>query len=197
MQTQQLVCKEREARDRHWWDEMRQVYHPDAFINISWYQGKPDGFIQGSINMAQKSSAYHRLRPITVRVNGDRALATLSVAIESRLLLDGVEADLDSHTRLIYRAQRFADGWKLMRMDCVYQRDTLLPAIPGEQLKVDMQRLMAYRSSYRCLSYVLESKGFGVNHDLAGDDHPEQVTSIYDEAFAWLNSKLSNHNESL
>ena len=189
IRVQQLVCREREARDRHWWDEMRQVYSPDAFIDISWYRGKPDGFIQGSMQMAQRGASYHRLRPVVVRVNRDRAVATLSAAIECRVVLDGVEADLDSQARLVYRAVRSENEWKLVSLDCIYQRDTLVPTIPGQQLTLDSERLMAYRSSYRCLSYVLESRGYGVNHELPGDDRPEQVKCIYDDTFAWLESE--------
>ena len=188
IEIQQLVCREREARDRHWWDEMYAVYHPEAQIKISWYNGKPDGFIHGSKQMAQKAATIHRLRPIAVRVDKDKAVATLSAAIESRLLLDGVEADLDSQARLIYKAEKGQEGWKLASLDCIYQRDTLTPAVPGEQLKLDLGRLRGYRSSYRCLSYVLEYKGYGVDQDLPGDDRPDQVEAIYGEVFSWLKS---------
>ena len=188
VQIQHLVCREREARDRKWWDEMRQIYHPDALINISWYVGKPEGFIQGSVQMASKSVSNHRLRPITVRINGGKAVATLSAAIETRTVLDGVETDLDSQARLVYKAIKSEEGWKLFSLDSIYQRDTLSPTIPGEQLVVDLKRLKAYRSSYRCLSYVLESTGFSINQDLPGDDRPEQVSALYDDAFAWMKS---------
>ena len=187
-QIQQLVCREREARDRQWWDEMRKVYHPEAMIKISWYNGNSDGFIEGSMKMAEKSSTHHRLRPITVRVNSNKAVATLSAAIETRLDLDGVEADLDSQARLVYRAERSQEDWRLTNLECIYQRDTLTPAIPGEQLKVDIGKLKGYRSSYRCLSYVLEYKGYGVDQDLPGDDRPDQSHAIYEDAFNWLKS---------
>lgn len=188
VQIQQLVCREREARDRKWWDEMRQIYHPDALISLSWYVGKPEGFIQGSMHMATKSAANHRPPPTTVRANRGKAVATLSAAIETRVVLDGVETDLDSQARLVYKAVKSEDGWKLFGLDCIYQRDTLSPAIPGEQVVVNLKRLKAYRSSCRCLSYVLESTGFNINQDLPGDDRPEQVSALYDDAFAWMKS---------
>ena len=197
VQVQQLVCREREGRDRQWWDEMRQAYDPEAFINISWYQGKPEGFIEGSKLMYERGAvAAHRLRPITVRVKGDRALATLSAAIECRILLNGVEADLDSQAKLIYKAVRRTSGeggaaaanWKLFSLDAIYQRDTLTPAIPGEQLSLDMKKLKGYRSSYRCLSYVLEKHGNPVDQNQVGEDRAEDVKRVYDEAFSWLNS---------
>lgn len=203
VQVQQLVCREREARDRQWWEVMRQTYSPKASINISWYQGSRDGFVEGSIRMARGgSSADHRLHPIVVRVNEDktRAVATLSAVIGSRVVVDGVEADLESLTRLIYRTARTeeklrsddgvgAEGhWQLVGLDCIYQRDTLTAAVPGEQLAVDIDRLKGYRSSYRCLSYVLEAKGFPVDPDLPGDDRPAEVEQMYQHAFQWLRS---------
>ena len=188
---EQLVCREREARDRGWWDEMRRVYRSDACINLSWYQGSAEGFIEGSIRMASsKVSSSHRLQPIVVRVNGSKAVATLSATIDSRIVLDEVEADLESHTRLIYRATKANDNqrWKLASLDCIYQHDRLDPAIPGESLEIDMTAMKTYRSTYRCLSYVLEKRSYPVDGDLPGDDRPEQVKRLYDETFAWLNS---------
>ena len=196
---QQLVCREREARDRRWWDEMRQVYSPNAQIRLSWYQGTAEGFIDGSIRMANNANALsaHRLQPIVVRIKGSKAVATLSVTIDSRLILDSVEADLESHARLIYRAAKASDNceWKLVSLDCIYQRDTLRAAITGEHLVVDLELMKSYRSTYRCLSYALEKRGYPVNGDLPGDDRPEQVNQLYDDAFTWLRQgeEVTNH----
>ena len=184
----QLILREREGRDRQWWDEMRKAFHPNAEIKISWYQGGPEGFIDGSIKMAKGGLAtYHRLRPIVVRVNGNRAVATLSAAIESRVVIDGVEADLDCQARMLYRAKREQNEWKLTHFEAIYQRDTLMAAIPGQTLSIDVDEIQKYRASYRCLSYVFAKRGIPTDQSLPGDDRPELVKKMYDAMFAYLN----------
>lgn len=184
---QQLVCREREARDREWWEEMRSTYAEDSFVNLSWYQGNGDGFVDGSIAMARKgASSKHKLGPVVVRVKGERAVATLSATIESRTNINGVEADLSSDTRLIYKARKRSQKWEIVGLECLYESDKLSPTLPGQQIVIDSEELKKYRSSYRYLSLVLERKGFPVNTELVGDDRPGGVKRVYDETFAWL-----------
>ena len=249
----QLVLLERESRDRQWWATMSSTYSPHAQITLSWYTGTRAGFVSGSKRMAESGSkAEHKLQPVVVRVNEGvgRAVATLGAEICSRAMVNGVEADLVSVSRLLYRAEKKCkldegDGgdqgsldlpetrqklpksndmekaaepakrkargvedyerkadepdlrfngtgdWHLVSLDCLYAHDCLTPSIPGETLKVDVERLKRYRSSYRCLSYVLEEKGFPVRTDLPGDDRPETVGEILGSAFRWLEGKES------
>lgn len=188
---QQLVCREREARDRQWWDEMRNIYLEESWIDLSWYQGPSRGFIDESIHLSKKgTSAKHRLGPVAVHVSKDRAraLATVSAVIESRFMLNGIEVDLASETRLIYKAVKSASDhdWRLAGLNCIYECDHMTPAIPGEIIDVDNLVLRSYRTSYRCLSHFLSLRGILVRDDLPGDDRPEQVNKMYDDAFRWL-----------
>ena len=235
---QQLVCREREARDRCWWDEMRSVYAEDSWIDLSWFRGSGPEFIDQSEAMAKKGTpSKHQLGPIVVRVSqdGTRALATLSAIIKSRFAVNGVEVDIASEARLIYKVVKLpfarssllsssssssssfsatsiptsddsdaADGhrqqedghrWWLAGLDCIYESDTVTPAIPGQVVPINSDALSQYRPSYRCLSYFLSYKGHSVNQDLPGDDKPEQVKAKYDDAFVWLgNGKTAKIN---
>ena len=38
----QVVLRERRARDRGWWDQMRECIAPDAQIRLSWFRGSGD-----------------------------------------------------------------------------------------------------------------------------------------------------------
>lgn len=193
---QQIVCREREARDRQWWDEMRSLYAEESWVSLSWYQGSGRGFVDESKELAQQgTSAKHQLGPVIVRLNGagNRALATVSTSIEARFVTDGgVEVDLASQTRLLYRAVK-GDGvssqWKLSRMDCIYECDRITPTTPlsaGQSLNISPDDLGRFRSSYKCLSYFLAAKGIPMSHELPGDDRPEQVKKVYADAFIWL-----------
>jgi hypothetical protein len=167
---------------------MRETYDIDAKISLSWYQGSADGFVDGSVKMAAKgSSSTHKLGPVVVRMKGSRALATVSATIEARAQIRGSEADLISDTRLLYRAVRSQDAqWRLASLDCIYEKDRLVGTMPGHPLDIAAEDFDGYRPTYRCLSFVLESKGFPVNIELLGDDRPEHVASLYRDAFQWL-----------
>ena len=182
----QLILLEREARDRGRWVRMRECFHDDALIRISWITGNPDEFVNGSIDMARRGVlAKHRLGPVLVRLGTNRAIATLGGAIDIAVKFDGIDAQLSSYTRFFYRAERRATGWKLSGFDCVYMRDELVPSVPGQVLSVKPDELTGYRASYRMLSYVLSRNGYDVNSGLPGEDRPESAQALETELFEW------------
>ncbi|MFD7922241.1 nuclear transport factor 2 family protein [Streptomyces sp. NPDC059740] len=183
----QLVLRERQGRDRGWWQRMRDSLAPDARVAISWFRGSGEEFVTASEAMAKGGTqAVHRMGPPVVDVAGDRAVVEAPAAICLRLHLDAVEADLTSHTRLLYRAERRAGRWWLTALDPVYAGDTLSPVVPGEVPRLDRDRLAAHRPSYRFLGYCLEEQGHPVARDLHGDDRPEGVAALLADAYAWL-----------
>ena len=186
----QLILLERECRDLGRWDRMRECFHPDSLIRVSWFTGNGEDFVTGSIEMARRGvPAKHRLGPVLVRLAGDRAVATLGGAIDIAVKLGGVEAQLSSYTRFHYRAERRAQAWKISGFDAVYMRDELVASIPGQTIQVRASDLAHFRTSYRMLSYVLSAQGYAVNSDLAGDDRPETVKALEDELFGWAGVK--------
>lgn len=183
----QLVLHERQGRDRGWWDQMRSCYADEATVRLSWFRGSGADFVAESEKMARRGdTTVHRLSPPVVHHHGDRALVELPALIEMRTDLDDIEVDLASAARLYYRVER-RDRWLVVRIDPVYERDTLTAAHPGVPLPVGPEEVAAYRPSYRFLSYVLSRRGYTIGDDLYGDDHPQQVTRFYDDAHAWLN----------
>jgi hypothetical protein len=182
----QLILRERDSRDYGRWERMRECFHADALIRISWITGNADEFVNGSIDMARRGVlAKHRLGPVLVRLGGDRAVASLGGAIDIPAKVNGIEAQLSSYARFLYRTERRAGTWKLSGFDGVYIRDELVPAIPGQVLRVPPEKVAGFRSSYRMLSYVLSSNGYTVNSDLPGDDRPETVRALEKELFDW------------
>jgi len=129
--------------------------------------------------------ARHRLAPVLVRVNGNRAIATLSGAIDIPVNVTGVEAHLSSYARFFYRAERREQRWKLAGFEAAYLRDELVPAIPGQQIVIPPAELAGFRKSYWLLSYVLSKNNYRVNNDLPGEDRPETVRAMEAELFGW------------
>jgi hypothetical protein len=79
----QLVIRERESRDLGMWNRMRDCFHEDSEVDISWFKGNGHDFVTASIDMAGRGmKAKHRLGPILVTLNNDRAVATCSGIID-------------------------------------------------------------------------------------------------------------------
>ncbi|WP_262505313.1 nuclear transport factor 2 family protein [Streptomyces sp. TRM68367] len=150
----QLVLRERQSRERGWYEEMATCFADDSIVQMSWFTGSGADFVRQTRAMAGRGDhAVHRLSPPTVRIDGDRALVELPLVIEWRINTDGVQADLPSPCRSQHRAQRGTDGlWRSARITSIYEQDTLVPVLPGTRLAVDPAELAGYRPSYRFLA---------------------------------------------
>ncbi|MEU7091697.1 nuclear transport factor 2 family protein [Kitasatospora aureofaciens] len=183
----QLVLHERRARDRGWWDLMRECLAPDAAISLSWFRGRGAAFIAASQEMAARGdAATHILSPATVDVVGDRAVVEIGAAIHLRGDLHGVEVDLTSHARLLYRAERRGGRWLITSLDPVYEYDSLAPSTPGTAVWLEADVLARARPSYRMLTCLLSATDYTIADDLYGDDRPEPVRQLYRTLFDWL-----------
>ena len=149
----QLVLTERESRDLRRWERMRECFHPDSRVRVSWFSGTGNEFVDASIDMARRNVlARHRLGPILVRLAGDRAVASLSGIIDIPASLLGVEVQLSSHARFLYRAERRRETWRIISFDAIYVRDELTTAIPGLAVPIQPEDLAAFRPTNRMLS---------------------------------------------
>jgi hypothetical protein len=183
----QLVVRERESRDMGFWNRMRDCFHEDAEIDISWFKGKGHDFVAASADMAARGMlAKHRLGPVLVTLNGDKALATLSGIIDIPTVIEGKDFTLSAHCLMIYRVSQRQGVWRLSSFEVIYRRDEFVPAILGQTATLPGQLLASYRSSYRNLSYSLHLKGYTPNADLAGEDRPETVRAILTRVYDWL-----------
>ena len=183
----QLVLHERQGRDRGWWEQMAACFHPDSSVSLSWFNGNGLDFVARSRVMSESGlRPLHRLSPPVVHVNGTRGFVELPAAIEVRFPVEGVEADLISYSRLLYRVEHRALGWRILSLNAVYERDTLAPAIPGTVLTVDVERFARFRQSYRCLAYHISLRGQIAADDLYGDDQPDRANALYDDIRQWL-----------
>lgn len=183
----QLVVRERESRDMGFWNRMRDCFLEDSEVSISWFHGNGHDFVTGSRDMAARGMlAKHRLGPVLVTLNGDRALATLSGIIDIPTDIDGKQFTLSAHCLMVYRVSRRQGAWKLSSFEVIYRRDEFVPAILGQTATLPAELLASYRASYRNLSYSLHLKSYVPNPDLAGEDRPETVQAILAKVYSWL-----------
>ena len=183
----QVVLRERQGRDRGWWSQMSDCFHDDSRVTLSWFDGPGSEFVSRSRKMSEAGlRMVHRPSPPVVHLHEDKAVLELPIAVERRFLLDGIEADLNSFTRLLYQLERRAADWKILFMNAIYERDTLVPVVPGTTLKVDHERIAQFRAPYRFVAYDISLGGRSMTSDLYGDDQPERVDALYKAAFDWL-----------
>jgi SnoaL-like domain len=182
----QLILRERESRDRGEWDAMRDCFHPDSIVRISWFNGSGPDFVSGSIDMAKRGMlAKHRLAPIRVTLSGNRAIASLTAIIDIPRVIDGVDLVLSAHGRFVYRAEKRDDTWRILSFECIYVRDELTPAVLGQTVSIDPVEMAGFRPSYRNLAWCLMKTGYEVNQDLPGEDRPETVEVLMREVERW------------
>jgi hypothetical protein len=187
LELQQLVLRERRARDRCWWDAMEDCYLADATVRLSWFEGTARDFVRQSERMTQSGTgAVHRLGPPVIDVLATRAVIEVPADVRIRTRLDGVLLDLVSQTRLLYRAERGPARWLLRSLDAVYEADTLTPSRPGAHFEVSAATLSRFRPPYRNLAYVFERLGYEVPDSLYGDDRAEPVAHLYQSLNEWL-----------
>lgn len=183
----QLVLRERQTRDRGWYEEVADCFAADATINMSWFTGSAAEFIATTkARTVHGVWGRHRLSPPTVRVSGDRAWAELPLGIEFTIDVDGTPADLVSYCRSQYRCERTPDGWKIAAIASIYERDTITPSITGQTLPIDPKAFMGLRPSYRNLAWYFARQGTPLPDDLLGDDHPGPVAEEYHQTLLWL-----------
>lgn len=182
----QLVVRERESRDLCLWNRMADCFFEGSHVDISWFQGSGQEFVRASKDMYERGMrAKHRLGPILVSLNGERAAATLSAIIDIPESIDGIDLTLSAHSLFLYRVEQRQGVWGLMSFGAIYRRDELIPAIPGQAISIPAEKLSGFRPSYRNLSWSLDRKGYQVNNDLPGEDRPESVAAIMEEIFGW------------
>jgi hypothetical protein len=184
----QLIANERHWRDTCQWEKMRNAYHPESMVHVSWFKGSGFAFVEASKSLAKLVQSKHRLSPSRVRLHGERSLVETDTMIEIRMCVAGVEVDTTAHMRLLSRVRRDQGIWRLASLEGIFEKDVLAPVNPAEQIFISSQELRQYRPSYQFLCYLLSHMGRKqeINPDLPGDDKPELVTALYAEAEDWL-----------
>ncbi|MDE7472080.1 MAG: hypothetical protein K2M68_00680 [Muribaculaceae bacterium] len=189
---QNLVVAERMYRVSHRNKELAECYAPDASIHISWQNGGVSSFVGKEPVEAQKSlPIVNRCNPPLIRINqtSDRAVVEYPMTTTRELMVNGEEAVLTSFMLLVERVEKINGEWKIIDMTSINEYDTLAPAIPGVDLKINPDDVKDLRESYRWLAYTRMLAGGQISQDLEGTDRPESVRQIYDAADSWLNNE--------
>ena len=183
-----LIVSERLYRVSHRDKELAACYAEDAQIHTSWQRGGVKSFVgQHPAEAATENFNVNRCGGALIHQNGKRAFVEYPSTTIRSVKVNGVDAVLTSHMRLLYRVEKRGDVWKIIDMMSLNEADELQPVIAGTDLQIRAEDLEGLRISYRWLAYTRMKAGDTVSNDLPGVDRPDDVRKIYAEAEAWLN----------
>jgi hypothetical protein len=176
-------------RDQGRWDELRNLFHPNASISVTWYSGPIEGFIERSAKMAAASrstTSKHWIGASRVTVEGNRAFSDTDVATLARTKVGPIEVDVTSYLRFFDRFERRGDGiWRIASRTAIYEKDRIDPVRPSllYPLVYRLAGFNCFPRSYRHLAAALVRNG----QDLA---KPTIETGTRDEAELWRDAKI-------
>lgn len=171
-------------RDLGQWDRLRELFHPDARIEITWFEGPAHAFVDASARMG--SSDFRTKHLITAPVvtfsdDGSRAVGETNAVI----IGENVRLDLGctGHNRFIDRLERRDGGWRILDRKSVY--DFAGFTFPSGPVDIDRAAVARHPREYAALAHLLELSGFPVSRVFATRGS-EQEREIKQSAFDWL-----------
>ena len=176
-------------RDAGDWERFATVWHDDAVMMATWFQGPASEFIRVTREgWAKGVSILHFLGGSTIDLAGDRAIAQTKMTISQRGDVQGVLCDVVCTGRFYDFIEKRSGRWGLVLRQPIYEKDRVDPVDPAATLAIDQARLAEYPKSYRHLAYIQSQIGYTVKRDMPQLTGPE-VDSLYARGQAWLGGK--------
>ena len=173
-------------RDAGDWDRFWTVWHPEARMMATWFQGAADAFIDVSRRgFAQGVRILHFLGGSSIDVVATRAIAQTKMTISQRADIDGVRCDVVCTGRFYDFFERRDNAWKIVLRQPIYEKDRLDPLDPSVALELDADLLAQFPEGYRHLAYAQTRLGYSVKRDMPQLTGSE-VETLYADGAAWL-----------
>ena len=173
-------------RDAGDWERFRSVWHPDARMMATWFQGPAERFIEVSREGWNKGvSILHFLGGSSIDVAGSRAIAQTKMTISQRATVDDVVCDVVCTGRFYDFFERRGEAWGIVLRQPIYEKDRLDPVDASVTLTLDASLLSQFPEGYRHLAYAQTRIGYTVKRDMPTLKGTE-VERLYAAGAAWL-----------
>ncbi len=173
-------------RDAGDWTRFATVWHDDAWMTATWFQGPASRFIEVTREGFDRGvSILHFLGGTTCDVAGSRAIAQTKMTINQRAKVDGIVVDVVCTGRFYDFFEKRQDRWGVVRRQPIYEKDRMDPVDPAARLTLDAALLAQFPEGYRHLGYLQTKNGYTVKNGLPGL-RGEAVEKLYGEGQAWL-----------
>ncbi|HGM5493065.1 TPA: nuclear transport factor 2 family protein [Serratia fonticola] len=173
-------------RDLGQWDALRQLFHPDGTIEVTWFEGKARDFIDGSMKMgASEARTKHLIGTPLVSFNPS---ATKAI-VETNAVIVGENIKLnvgcEGHNRFYDRVEKRDGVWKLLHRESIYDMATF--TFPMGPVEIESAVVAKYPREYAALAYMLEKSGFPVKRVFATRGSELEI-KMKTAGLAWLNA---------
>jgi len=183
------------SRDQGRWDELRNLFHPDAKIAVTWYSGSIAGFIEKSAQLTEAAksavSTKHTIGASRVTVAGDRAISDTDVTILIRAKIGTIEVDVTSYLRFFDRFERRNDRvWRVASRTGIYEKDRMDPVAPSllYPLVYKLARFHRFPRPYRHLAAGLVRNGQTLAAPIIEAGTEEEI-DLWQDAKIWLDTR--------
>ncbi|WP_336995481.1 nuclear transport factor 2 family protein [Leclercia sp. UBA7405] len=171
-------------RDLGEWAQLRNLFHPDGTIEITWFEGLASDFVEGSMRMgASDLRTKHLIASPAVTFNdaGNKAiLETNAIIIAENVKLN---IGCECHNRFYDLAEKREGVWKLFHRQSIYDIGTF--TFPLGPVEIDRNIALKYPREYAALAYLLECSGFPLGRVFATRGS-ELETAMKAEGQRWL-----------
>ncbi len=176
-------------RDAGDWERFATVWHDDAVMMATWFQGPAADFIRVSREGLERGvNILHFLGGTTIDLAGERAIAQTKMTISQRAEVEDVLCDVTCTGRFYDFLERRRGSWGIVLRQPIYEKDRLDPVDPAADLVLDRERLDRFPPGYRHLAYLQSGIGYDVKPDMPGLTGPE-VERLYRRGDAWLGGR--------
>jgi len=173
-------------RDLSEWQQLRELFHPDGTIEITWFEGLASEFVEGSMRMgASDLRTKHVIASpvVTFDASGNKAiLETNAIIIAENVKLN---IGCECHNRFYDLAEKRDGVWRLFHRQSIYDMGTF--TFPTGPVEVDQSIVAKYPREYAALAYLLEQSGFPLGRVFATRGS-ELEAKMKDEAQRWLSA---------
>lgn len=146
-------------RDLGEWDQLRNLFHSDGTIEITWFEGLGSDFVDGSIRMgASDVRTKHLIAAPVITFNASGSKAILET--NAMIIAENVKLNVgcECHNRFYDMAEKRDGVWRLFRRQSIYDMGTF--TFPLGLVEIDQMVVSKYPREYATLAYVLEKSGF-------------------------------------
>ncbi|MEB0079976.1 nuclear transport factor 2 family protein [Pseudomonas sp. CCI3.2] len=169
-------------RDLAQWDSLRELFHPEGTIEVTWFEGLFSEFVDASMHMGSSDlRTKHFIAAPMVTFNACRAIVETNAIIVGENVTLGLGCSV--HNRFYDWVEQRNGVWKIIKRQSIYDMGSF--TFPQGLVDIDAESLQRYPREYAPLAYVLEKSGFPVTRVFATKGS-QMETDMKTAGLAWL-----------
>ena len=146
-------------RDLAEWEQLRNLFHPDGTIEITWFEGLASDFVDGSMRKGAsdlRTKHLIALPRVTFNAFGNKAILETNAMI----IAENVKLNIgcECHNRFYDLAEKRDGVWKLFHRQSIYDMGSF--TFPQGPVEIERDVLTQYPREYAPLAYLLAKSGF-------------------------------------